>query len=149
MLIVLELPLKDIAAVGGVDFLDGQLLGVLNGLTVDGGAAGNRANAADLDGGAGVSSGALTGCLGSARASLVVSLGTATLILSSLAAVEAASEEDAVSVDAEEPQAARLRTMEAASTELTSFFIIGFPPKNKATAHNGFAQPRAASLTKL
>lgn len=42
MLIVLELPLKDIAAVGGVDFLDGQLLGVLNGLTVDGGAAGNR-----------------------------------------------------------------------------------------------------------
>lgn len=35
MLIVLELPLKDIAAVGGVDFLDGQLLGVLNGLTVD------------------------------------------------------------------------------------------------------------------
>jgi len=63
--------------------------------------------------------------------------------------VEAASEEDAVSVDAEEPQAARLRTMEAASTELTSFFIIVFPPRNKATAHNGFAQPRAASLTKL
>ena len=65
MLIVLELPLKDIAAIGGVDLLDGQLLGVLNGLTVDGGAAGNRANTADLDGGAGVSAGALTGCLGS------------------------------------------------------------------------------------
>ena len=64
MLIVLELPLKDIAAVGGVDLLDGQLLGVLNGLTVDGGAAGNRANAADLDGGAGISAGALTCCLG-------------------------------------------------------------------------------------
>lgn len=45
--------------------------------------------------------------------------------------VEAASEEDAVSVDAEEPQAARLRTMEAASTELTSFFIIVFPPRIK------------------
>ena len=45
--------------------------------------------------------------------------------------VEAASAEDAVSVDAEEPQAARLRTMETASTELTSFFIIVFPPRNK------------------
>ena len=65
MLIVLELPLKDIAAIGGVDLLDGQLLGVLNGLTVDGGAAGDGADAADLDGGAGVSPGALTGCLGS------------------------------------------------------------------------------------
>ena len=64
MLIVLELPLKDIAAVGGVDLLDGQLLGVLNGLTVDGGAAGNRADAADLDGGAGVSAGTLACCLG-------------------------------------------------------------------------------------
>ena len=113
MLIVLELPLKDIAAVGGVDLLDGQLLGVLNGLTVDGGAAGQGA-------------------------SVVAAV-----------EVEAASEEDAVSVDAEEPQAARLRTMEAASTELTSFFIIVFPPRNKATAHNRFAQPRAASLTKL
>ena len=64
MLIVLELPLKDIAAVGGVDLLDGQFLGVLNGLTVDGGASGNRADAADLDGGAGVSAGALTCRLG-------------------------------------------------------------------------------------
>ena len=64
MLIVLKLPLKDIAAVGGVDLLDGQLLGVLNGLTVDGSAAGNRADAADLDGGAGISAGALTCRLG-------------------------------------------------------------------------------------
>ncbi len=132
MLIVLELPLKDIAAVGGVDLLDGQLLGVLNGLAVDGGAAGNRANAADFDGGAGIAPEP------SPAASVVAAV-----------EVEAASEEDAVSVDAEEPQAARLRTMEAASTELTSFFIIVFPPRNKATAHNGFAQPRAASLTKL
>ena len=122
MLIVLELPIKDVAAVCGVDLLDGQLLSILDSLTIHGSAAGDRADAADLDGGAGVSAGALT---------------------------EAASEEDAVSVDAEDPQAARLRTMEAASTELTSFFIIVFPPRNKATAHNGFAQPRAASLTKL
>ena len=64
MLIILELPIKDVAAVCGVDLLDGQFLGVLNGLTVDGGAAGDRADAADLDGGAGISAGALTCCLG-------------------------------------------------------------------------------------
>ena len=65
MLIVLELPLKDIAAVGGVDLLDGQLFSVLNSLAIHSGSAGDGADAADLDGGAGVSAGALTGCLGS------------------------------------------------------------------------------------
>ena len=120
MLIVLELPLKDIAAVGGVDLLDGQLLGVLNGLAVDGGAAGNRANAADLDGGAGVSAGALACCLGGSggRSCLGGSL-----------------RKNAVSVDAVEPQAARLSTMEAASTELTSFFICNSLLETQA-AHN-------------
>jgi hypothetical protein len=59
-----------------------------------------------------------------------------------VAAVEAASEaasEEAVSVDAVEPQAAKLMTIEAASTELTSFFICTFPPDMQAAvmgSHN-------------
>lgn len=123
MLIVLELPLKDIAAVGGVDLLDGQLLGVLNGLTVNGSTAGNRANAADLDGGAGISAGALTCCLGGSGGRS--SRGSGRIC--------------ALSVDAVEPQAARLMTIEAASTELTSFFICTFPPDMQAAvmgSHN-------------
>jgi hypothetical protein len=55
-------------------------------------------------------------------------------------AAEAAEESAALSVDAVEPQAARLMTIEAASTELTSFFICTFPPDMQA-AVNGFAQP--------
>ena len=65
MLIILELPIKDVAAVCGVDLLDGQLLSILDSLTIHGSAAGDGTDAADLDGGAGVSAGALTGCLGS------------------------------------------------------------------------------------
>ena len=130
MLVILKLPLKDIAAVGGVDFLDSQLLSILDSLTVDSSAAGDGADAANLDGGAGVSAGALACCLsGSGGGS-----GRGCLRRSSRIGVE--------------PQAARLMTIEAASTELTSFFIVNSLLKTQA-AHLRVAQPCAVLLSKL
>lgn len=57
MLIVLELPVKNIAAVCGVDLFDSQFFGVLNSIAVSCSSTGDGANAANLDGGAGVGAG--------------------------------------------------------------------------------------------
>ena len=51
MLVVLKLEVKYGVTGSLVDLLDSQLLGVLDSLTVDGSAAGDRTDAANLDGG--------------------------------------------------------------------------------------------------
>ena len=108
MLIVLELPVKNIAAVCGVDLFDSQFFGILNSIAVSCSSAGDGANAANLDGSAGVRAGS-SGLAGSDGAGI------------SEETAEVASE---VAV---EPQAARLTAMEAASIALMTFLFIVIP----------------------
>ena len=128
MLVILKLPLKDIAAVGGVDLLDSQLFSVLDGLAVHSSAAGDGADAADLDGGAGVSAGALA-CLRSS--------GGGRSLRRSSGALSSRRSRGTAGSQAQHHRSCQNRTNE--------FFHFDFPPK-KFSQHRrfaaGVAQPR-------